>query len=123
MSERINKVGIDELTEYELEGVEKQFPAAEYPVVAYSYEIGNYDGSGFIAGVNQDRQVLGFNMGHCSCYGPTDPAHQGPPKLVKESDNALDHDQHQEAVMAHLKKWIKKDEKKFKPGPWAIGSR
>lgn len=87
--------------------IKEAFPEAEYRGVAYFYEAGDYDGSGFIAGIRNDGEILGFNMGHCSCYGPLDDGWNGDkrkPEKVDESKNALDHDGPQDAVMEYLKR-------------------
>ncbi len=57
----------DSLSEYELEYIEKL--GAEWLV--YYYEYGNYDGSGF-AVWKVGKKLYYHDMGHCSCYGPTD---------------------------------------------------
>lgn len=58
----------DKLSEYELERF-KEKTKAEWAV--YDYEIGHYDGSGFMIW-RKNKKYYYHDMGHCSCYGPTE---------------------------------------------------
>ena len=40
--------------------------------LVYWYEDGGYDGSGEAVALGKDGLLYGFNLGHCSCYGPFD---------------------------------------------------
>ena len=64
----IFNVGTDTLDEYELE---KLYLKAD-DVVIYKYEQGAYDGNGIIVVKHGNGSVQYANLGHCSCYGPTD---------------------------------------------------
>lgn len=56
-----------ELEDYEL----KSFRAAEIEAVYYWYGSGGYEGAGQ-ALLLKDGKWAVHDMGHCSCYGPTD---------------------------------------------------
>ena len=57
----------EELSQYELEGVECQ----GIDEIWYHYNCGGYEGWGHLLARIEDRYEL-FDLGHCSCYGPTD---------------------------------------------------
>ena len=57
----------DELGDYELEDIEK----LNARWLVYYYEEGDYEGSGF-AVWESDGKLYYHDMGHCSCYGPTE---------------------------------------------------
>lgn len=40
--------------------------------LVYSYEEGCYCGDGYAIALHSDGRLLEFDLGHCSCYGPTD---------------------------------------------------
>lgn len=44
---------------------------ANFEEIFYHYTSGSYEGSGALLAVNGNETVI-HNMGHCSCYGPTD---------------------------------------------------
>lgn len=57
----------EEFNEYELKDIKK----LEADWFVYYYESGCYDGQGF-AIWKKDEKYFYSNLGHCSCYGPTD---------------------------------------------------
>jgi len=73
MTEVINtKLPVDgeesqDLDEYELENIYK----LNSDKVWYYYHTGWYDGSGQMIILKAGKYAL-YDMGHCSCYGPTD---------------------------------------------------
>lgn len=52
------------------------------------YEYGNYDGSGSAVGFD-GTDLLVYNLGHCSCYGPLE---SSPDKLSVERYKETRHD-------------------------------
>jgi hypothetical protein len=44
----------------------------EYEWVVYEYEAGDYCGSGDMVALAKDGQLHYQDLGHCSCYGPTE---------------------------------------------------
>ena len=40
--------------------------------VVYDYTIGDWSGDGEAIALRKDGMLVEFNLGHCSCYGPTD---------------------------------------------------
>ena len=77
----------------------------------YEHETGGYDGYGFAAALRDDGLIEWANLGHCSCYGPTD----GWPKegkTVEEfisantSNHALDHSTGVDMVVAKVKELL-----------------
>lgn len=62
-------VGVDELCEYELSELESD----NFKFIVYWYEGGSWDGQGRAIGYNMEDGLLYIkDLGHCSCYGPTD---------------------------------------------------
>lgn len=57
----------EELSEYEL----KDVSALQADWFVYYYEHGSYEGTGF-AVWKKDNKYYYDDLGHCSCYGPTD---------------------------------------------------
>jgi hypothetical protein len=57
----------EELEDYEIKDIEKL--GADWCV--YYYKSGDYEGSGF-AVWRKDGKFYYHDMGHCSCYGPTE---------------------------------------------------
>ena len=57
----------EKLEDYELKKV-KELKADWF---VYYYKTGDYDGSGFCVW-RKDTKFFYTDMGHCSCYGPTD---------------------------------------------------
>lgn len=52
----------DPFSEYDLEDW-------KYDLIVYDYWCGNYEGSGFLVG-KDDEGWFSMNLGHCSCNGP-----------------------------------------------------
>lgn len=63
------QVGVSELDEYGLRHLRENHPDAIY--VVYDYEHPDYEGWGQ-AVVKTPDGFWSINLGHCSCYGPTD---------------------------------------------------
>jgi hypothetical protein len=57
----------DEFDESELEDVKK----LDADIFVYAYETGSYEGSGFAIWKKDDKYYY-HELGHCSCYGPTE---------------------------------------------------
>jgi hypothetical protein len=63
--EKIVSLGSSDLSQREIE----EF--GEFDKLVYAYSEGNYDGSGFAA-CRVGTQWFYLELGHCSCYGPTE---------------------------------------------------
>lgn len=63
---QIYNVGRDSLDEYDLKYLDKE----AYEYLIYSYEVGDYDGSGAAVLKDNDGKFILINLGHCSCFGP-----------------------------------------------------
>jgi hypothetical protein len=55
-----------ELSEYEIKAV------SSHSKIVYHYTDGGYDGWGELIGWNEDGSLSVYDLGHCSCFGPTD---------------------------------------------------
>ncbi len=51
--------------------IENDFKKIEPDLVVYSYETGSYEGSGFAIWKKGENWFYD-DLGHCSCYGPTE---------------------------------------------------
>lgn len=63
----IHRVGEDKFSEYDWEEVPDGLAW-----FVYAYERGSYEGYGAAAFKTTDGKYGSANLGHCSCYGPTD---------------------------------------------------
>lgn len=63
----VHKVGDDEFGEYEWEDVPDGLAW-----FVYAYTQGSYEGSGTAAFKTADGKYGSADLGHCSCYGPTE---------------------------------------------------
>lgn len=64
------RVGPDELGEYDMDKIIES--RADYRWVVYWYRTDSYDGEGLAVALRRDGKIDHANMGHCSCYGPTE---------------------------------------------------
>ncbi|MCE5269526.1 MAG: hypothetical protein LLG00_16745 [Planctomycetaceae bacterium] len=58
------------MQEYQL-GSDDPDISGDYDWVVHNYDAGDWSGSG-TAAAYKDGQLFMWNLGHCSCYGPTD---------------------------------------------------
>lgn len=77
--------GSDELSECELTSVEKLNPKW----FVYYYKVGSYDGNGF-AVWKIGRKYYYSDLGHCSCYGPTESLNSIPVNSLKDMEKFCD---------------------------------
>jgi hypothetical protein len=61
-------LGPDFVSQEEIEGLCLTWPRILW--IAYSYEVGCYEGHGLAIVKRDDGTFLFWGMGHCSCYGP-----------------------------------------------------
>lgn len=61
-------VGKDDISEFDCEKLQKY----EYTHFVYWYQQGSYEGSGLGAGLYADGKIDLWDLGHCSCFGPTE---------------------------------------------------
>jgi hypothetical protein len=60
-----------EMSKWELKNLEEH----GVEVVFYWYITASYEGSGHLIAINKEGKWCEHNMGHCSCYGPTENFH------------------------------------------------
>ena len=76
---KIYNVGRDELSDYELENLDKE--AYEYFVYNYTYL--DYEGEGAAVLKDNNGKFVLVGLGHCSCYGPLE---ERVPKCIYSRD-------------------------------------
>ena len=97
---RIYKIkGSDGLSEWDLEDIEKL--GADWLV--YYYEAGDYEGSGFAVWKVKDKFYY-HDMGHCSCYGPTEEMENTMPMdRIEDIEKFADNYNHGEKVIKFIR--------------------
>lgn len=78
---------MDDLVDYEIEEISDGMVA-----VVYNYEEGCYEGNGKAYGLDAQGSVYEMNLGHCSCYGPTDDGWGDPVITVQDFIEGKDPD-------------------------------
>ena len=56
----------DELSDYDLDKIKQYFKE-----IWHDYEDGGYDGRGNMLAIDYENRLYLFDLGHCSCDGPT----------------------------------------------------
>lgn len=62
----------DSLSEYDLKDVNGSGATHAW----YHYETGSFEGWGYLLGLMANKTWFVHDMGHCSCYGPTERIHE-----------------------------------------------
>jgi len=82
----------------------------QYVWLVYWYEEGSYEGNGEAVALGKDGKLYGYDLGHCSCYGPFDDYGSNREDvaladLLEVKDNIHDQDWH-EAIKTKVKELL-----------------
>ena len=79
---KVYNVGHEELDEYDLEYLDKEF----YEYLIYNYYNGGYEGDGAAVLKDEDGKFILMDLGHCSCFGPLE---ERDPKCIYSLDEII----------------------------------